>query len=421
MRRDLPDTWSRRRLAECGTWLSGGTPAKSNPDYWGGEIPWVGPKDLHVHYVDDAEEYVSEAGVGNGTRTVPEHTILIVVRSMALAKRLQIAFTKRQVAFNQDVKAILPADGVHPRFLFYALWGSHDALHSLVDEASHGTKRLRTDALSQYEIPVPPLSEQERIASVLSALDDKIGSNRTLRSVSDETAAELFRASFDRNATERTPIGKLIEDHVLYISDGLRAKNSELAADGLPFARARNLNDGFDFTSADRVPESVAGAVRAKCSAPGDVVFTSKGTVGRFAFVDPWIEPFVYSPQLCFWRSLDHDRLPPVVLFWWMQGTDAKRQLDALKGQTDMADYVSLRDQRSMTMPLPQRDTIRPLAAALDPLAMLSGALRAETRTLAEVRDALLPKLISGEIRVSDTVDPLKVIEPAAESIAVVS
>ena len=196
MKFELPPGWEMRRLRECGDWLSGGTPSKSKPEYWGGEIPWVGPKDLHIQYIDDAEEHVTDAGVANGTRTVPEGTVLIVVRSMALANRLQIALTRRRVAFNQDIKAIVPGERLRPRFLLHALWGFHDEIHALVDEASHGTKRLRTEVLGEFAIAVPPIDEQERIEAVLGTLDDKIESNRRLGRLLEQIAQTEFQARF---------------------------------------------------------------------------------------------------------------------------------------------------------------------------------------------------------------------------------
>jgi type I restriction enzyme, S subunit len=94
--------------------------------------------------------------------------------------------------------------------------------------------------------------------------------------------------------------GDLIRGGVLSIGDGYRAKNSELSLKGLPFARAGNINNGFDFSEADHFPVSEKGKVGEKISKPGDVVFTSKGTVGRFAFVRETTPTFVYSPQLCY-------------------------------------------------------------------------------------------------------------------------
>lgn len=99
-------------------------------------------------------------------------------------------------------------------------------------------------------------------------------------------------------------IEDLIADGRLYIGDGYRAKNSELGRLGIPFARGGNINNGFKFDDADRFPKDDLHKVGAKISNPGDVVFTSKGTVGRFAFVQEDTERFVYSPQLSFWRSL---------------------------------------------------------------------------------------------------------------------
>jgi hypothetical protein len=78
-----------------------------------------------------------------------------------------------------------------------------------------------------------------------------------------------------------TPISGLIDGHKLVINDGYRAKNSELTSVGLPFARAGNIDGGFDFDGADCFPESELGKVGIKLSQPGDVVFTSKGYGGQ--------------------------------------------------------------------------------------------------------------------------------------------
>ena len=93
----------------------------------------------------------------------------------------------------------------------------------------------------------------------------------------------------------RREVCDLIRDGVLVVGDGYRAKNSELSSSGLPFARAGNIAGGFRFSVADRFPEDGLHKVGDKTSRPGDVVFTSKGTVGRFAFVRADTGHFVYS------------------------------------------------------------------------------------------------------------------------------
>ncbi|GIP50026.1 hypothetical protein J53TS2_36170 [Paenibacillus sp. J53TS2] len=152
----------------------------------------------------------------------------------------------------------------------------------------------------------------------------------------------------------RFKVSELIADKILVIGDGYRAKNSELSVSGIPFARAGNINNGFQFKAADYFPIDQLEKVGEKISRPGDVVFTSKGTVGRFAFVKQGTQKFVYSPQLCFWRSLNSEKLHPRFLYYWMQSRDFEAQVNAVKGQTDMADYVSLKDQRRMNITIPE-------------------------------------------------------------------
>ena len=148
-------------------------------------------------------------------------------------------------------------------------------------------------------------------------------------------------------------VSDLIDQGVLVVGDGYRAKNDELSTVGLPFARAGNINNGFVFRDADHFPEDQLQRVGNKVSRPGDVVFTSKGTVGRFAFVRSRTPRFIYSPQLCFWRSSDPDVLDPRFLYYWMLGREFYIQFKGVSGQTDMAEYVSLTDQRRMFITLP--------------------------------------------------------------------
>ena len=163
-------------------------------------------------------------------------------------------------------------------------------------------------------------------------------------------------------------VRELMESGSLEIGDGYRAKNSELSKSGLPFARAGNIRNGFQFDGADRFPTENLDRVKNKASLPGDVVFTSKGTVGRFAFVRKDTPRFVYSPQLCFWRSLDTKLIDPRFLFFWMAGREFFEQFKEVSGQTDMAEFVSLRDQRNMRITLPPVGEQRAIAHVLGAL-----------------------------------------------------
>jgi type I restriction enzyme, S subunit len=196
-------------------------------------------------------------------------------------------------------------------------------------------------------------------------------------------------------------VAELIEEGFLSIGDGYRAKNEELSTSGIPFARAGNIDNGFNFVGADCFPVEDLDKVGEKLSRPGDVVFTSKGTVGRFAFVLPSTPRFVFSPQLSYWRSLNQDVIDSRFLYCWMLSREFQKQIDSVKGQTDMADYVSLRDQRDMTIDLPSISQQRAIVRVLGPL---NDRIDLNLRTnvnLAALRDTLLRKLLSGELRVN--------------------
>ena len=229
----------------------------------------------------------------------------------------------------------------------------------------------------------------------------------------------------------RHDVGDLIRHGYLTVGDGYRAKNSELARTGLPFARAGNVAEMFRFSGADRFPEDRLHRVGDKVSRHGDVVFTSKGTVGRFAFVRRETEQFVYSPQLCYWRSLDREVIDPHFLYCWMRSPEFFGQFRSVAGKTDMADYVSLTDQRHMFITLPpvaeQRAIAHVLGALDDKIELnrrMSATLEAmvlalfkcwfvhfdPVRTKLEGRDTCLPEHVAALF-------PCKLVESATGAV----
>lgn len=166
--------WKTMTLGDCVTLLSGGTPSKRNPNYWGGTIPWVSSKELKHERIYTTDDLLTPEGAANGTRVVPRGTILIVVRSMILANRFPVSIAMRDVAINQDLKAVVCEPHVTPGFIFNWLRANTHEILGRVDEAGHGTKRLQTERLLSIPIDVPPLEDQRRVGSILAAYDDLV-------------------------------------------------------------------------------------------------------------------------------------------------------------------------------------------------------------------------------------------------------
>src|SRR5262245_26047269 len=142
--------WPLIPLSQAGEWLSGGTPDMSTPEYWGGSIPWVSPKDMKVFDLWDSEDHITEKGMKEGSSEVEPETVLLVVRGLILAHTLPVAIAMRRLGFNQDIKAIRCRSDVLPRYLGRWLVASAGhILSKIVSDTSHGTKRLDIRQLQQ--------------------------------------------------------------------------------------------------------------------------------------------------------------------------------------------------------------------------------------------------------------------------------
>lgn len=185
-------------LNELVRFASGGTPSREVARFWNGDIPWLSAKDLKKFRLSDSIEKVTQEGANNGTRLVEPGTILILVRGMALLKDVPIGVAERVVAFNQDLKALIPNGKIDGYYLGFYLTANKSRLLSLVDRAGHGAGRLPSDLLRSFEIELPELQEQRNIADILLTWDRAI-----------EQAEKLIAAKtlFKRGLTQRLLTG----------------------------------------------------------------------------------------------------------------------------------------------------------------------------------------------------------------------
>jgi type I restriction enzyme S subunit len=225
----------------------------------------------------------------------------------------------------------------------------------------------------------------------------------------DDATAALFPDNLEKwvQLIERPTAETLIGKRVLMIGDGYRAKNSELGIPGVPFVRGGDLLQGRITPTKDFLAMTALSGARGKAAKSGDTAFTSKGTIGRFAFVDSSAGEAVYSPQVCFWRSLNQDYLDPIYLHFWMKSLAFTSQVAAVCGQAAIMDFVSLSDQRKMILDIPLTALQARFANAVKPLLERISVNRATDECLSELRDTLLPRLISGQLRLPEAEEAL--------------
>lgn len=300
---------------------------------------------------------------------------------------------------------VLQPSVIDPRYLSY--WFKSEAF---VRQAAHRANNTDMAAyinlrdIASLTLDLPGAQEQRAIAEVLGALDDKIAANQRAVQLADELARAEFRAGLtSAQHLATTTLGTLVAEGVLELGDGYRTKRSEHADAGYRIVRAGDVTDGeVQLTGTDYVSADYEKQIGRKRVMPGDVVLTTKGTVGRVAVVPPEIEPATYSPQLCFFRVLDQARLSASYLAGWFKSDDLQAQIAVRMFKSDMAPYVNLQDIRTLEIPALDFLTQSEVGERQRVLQEFIHSAQRESDRLAAARDELLPLLMSGRIRVKD-------------------
>lgn len=184
-------SWPLVKLSDCCEVVGGATPKREVPEYWDSpDVPWVTPKDvsdLACPTLDDAPEYISEAGFKScSTSMLPKGSVLVTSR----APIGNIAIAGRDLCTNQGFKSLIPGESVDGLYLYYCMKHSSQRLQALGNGATF--KEVSKKIVEEFEIPLPPLPEQKRIAAIL----DKADSVRRKRQQAIQLADDFLRAVF---------------------------------------------------------------------------------------------------------------------------------------------------------------------------------------------------------------------------------
>lgn len=186
-----------RRISEIGTVVGGGTPSTKNPDYWGGDIPWISPKDLTDYksvYISKGENFLTEKGLKSGTRLLPKNTLLFSSR----APIGYVALAANPICTNQGFKSIVCDEKqVVPLYLYYYMKANLDYIKLFGTGATFPEISGKTMGKIKVEI-FKSLDVQHRIASILSTYDSLIENNTKRISLLEKMAENLYKEWFVR-------------------------------------------------------------------------------------------------------------------------------------------------------------------------------------------------------------------------------
>lgn len=284
--------------------LGGGTPSRAVADYWMPEIPWASVKDVSSggKNLSTTEEGISRHGLQASASNLIEAGTPILAMRMAVGS---VATFAKDVAINQDLRALIPIDGVDRGYLFYVL----ESLSQKVSSLGVGStvKGIRVDQLLKIPVPAPPgLAEQRRIADLLSAVDEQI-------ELCDEQTSKLKALRSGVVFERLLPLADTSPSYSLgalcaQVTSGSRGWASYYSNKGALFLRIGNLtrehpNLRFDDVVRVQVPEGGEGArTRLK---EGDLLISITADLGIVASVPPGLGEAYVNQHIALARLSD--------------------------------------------------------------------------------------------------------------------
>lgn len=188
--------WEIKTIGEVCEIYNGGTPSTSIPEYWDGGIQWITPKDMGKSkemYVSCCERTISQEGVEHSsTKVLPKRSVIVSSR----APIGYVAINDVPMATNQGCKGFVLGKELYPEFLYYFLLASTELLNKLGTGATF--KEVSGKKLAGIEIPVPSITEQQRIVDILDREFAKIDALKANAEKSLKAAKDLFQTTLKK-------------------------------------------------------------------------------------------------------------------------------------------------------------------------------------------------------------------------------
>ena len=277
------------KLGEVCTIVSGSTPKTSVTSYWDGNIKWITPAELNedTFYIMDSVRHITEEGKEKtGLSYLPTGTVILSSR----APIGKTAIAGCEMCCNQGFKNLICSDAIYNEYLYFFLKSKTDYLNSLGRGATF--KEISKSIVESIEIPLPEVNQQKEIAEKFKKLEQLISLRKQQLAKLDELVKARFVEMFGDPADNVNNLPASPMTAICQIIDGDRGKNypkqEEFSDSGFClFLNAKNVTaQGFSFENCTYITEEKDTLLRNGKLCRGDVVLTTRGTIGNLAFYD---------------------------------------------------------------------------------------------------------------------------------------
>lgn len=391
------------KINDVGEVVSGGTPSTSKNEYWYGDIGWITPKDLSSYediYISRGERNISKAGLNNSSaKLVPKNTVLMTSR----APIGYIAIANNEISTNQGFKSLICNEKIcHYKYFYY--WLKLNIKYIINNSSGSTFNEISGGTFKNLEISLPSLNEQKAISSILWTIDEKISVLKKINKNLDDLLMSMFKSWFvyfddvdefksDENLGDipKSWSVEMLEDYVDFVTGvepGSKNYHEKPEENDISFIRVGDLG------SRDNSVFIEALLSKNKILKYEDIILSMDATIG---IVKMGLEG-AYSTGM---RKLvlKNDLINKPFLYCLVKSERIQRIIETFAtGTTILHAGKSI---KHMNFVLPDKITMKNFEKiGENVLTQILSNMR-EIEKLTQLRDTLLPKLMSGEIDVS--------------------
>jgi len=404
--------WTTYQLGEITEWYSGGTPSKQKEEYWNGEIPWISARSLKGTRVSDSDLKITQEGLDNGSRLALKNDLLLLVRGSGLFNSIPISIVEKPVAFNQDIKAIRikkEFDFISPWFLLYWFYGNTRILNGIMEETGIGAGKFDLPLLKDLTIEIPPQKELEELTKTFKSIDDKLILLQEQNQTLEELAQTLFNRWFvdfefpnENGEPYKSAGGKMIESELGEIPEGWQVgclgDEFTILMGQSPAGSSYNENKvgkvfyqgrtdfGFRFPT-NRLYTTEPKRIASKF----DVLVSVRAPVGDVNMA---------NEECCIGRGLGAVK-SNLKSYCFNKIKSLKKSFDVFENEGTVFGSLSKNDFNDLEIIIPDKQIAEQYDQVTFKMDLKILENTNEIQLLTQLRDTLLPKLMSGELTIN--------------------
>ena len=394
----IPAGWEETTLGKACIVMSWSTPSTKEELYRDWDISWITPKDLsnyNERYITEGERNITEAWVKNSSAQIlPPNTILFSSR----APIWYVAIAKKELTTNQGFKNII-CDEKESHYLFFYYWLKYRSEY--IEKISSGSTFTEASAAIMRSLPIhlPPLPEQQAIAAVLSSFDDKIELLRAENQTLEQMGQELFKERFGKwkvgdELPEGWRVGKLGEMGTIICWKTPSKNNSDFFWWNIPFIKIPDMHwNLFILKTEDSLTEEGADSQKNKYISEWAICVSCIATVGLVSLTTK-------SSQTNQQINSIIPKFDDYREYLYYSLASMKNELLAIGAWWSATLNINTTTFSNISIIIPDQETLSKFDLVIKPLFNKIRTNSEQIQTLLATRDQLLPKLMSGEVRV---------------------